>query len=136
MPRNVAVLSLLSILVVFSGCTQMQVPPGPESTTSPKTSTVAVTSTATPTSTTTPETTTTYTDCPYYLEADPASEEQISRVEQTLDYQNLSLERQHEFEDALKNGSIELGTTLPPTWGGPRIVEYQGEQYHTVVFVC
>lgn len=140
MPRKVVISFLLSILVVFGGCTQVQVPSSPDSTTSPKTSTVTVTSTAT--STTTPKTTSTYkttftyTDCPYYLDVEPAREEQISRVEQTLAYQNLSVERQHEFKKALKNGSIELGATLPSTWGGPRILEYQGEQYYTVAFVC
>lgn len=85
---------------------------------------------------TTSATTVSYQDCSYYLVVERASEDDLSRVNQTLTYHELPPERQREFEMGLQNGSTKLGTDLPSTWDGPRIVRYRGDRYYTVAHVC
>lgn len=75
------------------------------------------------------------TDCPPALIVEPASDEQVDRIDSRLAYANLSAERQAEFDRAAAAGSAEL-STVPETWAGPRIVTRDGEQYYAVVELC
>jgi hypothetical protein len=126
----------LLLLVVCAGCLGPQSPPTPasSSTTDDQTATTTPTDTA---ETDTSSVTTGYsTDCPHYLQVDVASDGQLSRTDEVVDYSALPPARQREFEAALANESIQLGDALPDTWGSPLIVTYRGEQYYTVAYVC
>lgn len=72
------------------------------------------------------------TACPYVLTVDEAGEADGNRTA----YADLSAARQQEFDRALDRGEYELGDRLPDTWSEPRIVEYEGEEYYTVAYVC
>jgi hypothetical protein len=126
----------LLLLVVCAGCLSPQSPSTPAS--SPTTDDLTTTTTPTGTSETdtSPVTTGYATECPHYLQVDVASDSQLSRTDEVLDYSELPPARQREFEAALTNGSVELGDALPDTWGSPLIVTYQGEQYYTVAYAC
>lgn len=84
---------------------------------------------------------TTY-DCEYALHLEKASERQKSEVNETLEYEDLPEERQREVEEGVSDwedgggGTVELGDELPSTWSEERIVQYQGEQYHTIAATC
>ncbi|WP_136717021.1 hypothetical protein [Halorientalis salina] len=105
---------------------------------SPTASATELTPSESPTSTPTdtPDVTTAYgTDCPYVVTVDPATDRQLSDTDRTLDYANLSTERQQEFDRALENGSVEM-PTLPDAWSSPVLVHYEGERYYVVAAVC
>lgn len=72
------------------------------------------------------------TDCPYVLTVDEAGAADGDRI----DYADLSTDRQREFDRAREAGEYELGDSLPETWSGPRIVEYEGTEYHVSAYVC
>ena len=76
------------------------------------------------------------TDCPYHLHANVASESQLERIDRQVAYANLSESRQEEFRRAVSTGSVEVGNALPEPWGGPVLVEYEGERYAVVASVC
>ena len=126
----------LFILVVCAGCLGPQSPPTAAS--SPTTDDLTATTTPTDTAKTdtSPVTTGYSTDCPHYLQVDVASDSQLSRTDEVVDYSALPPARQREFEAALTEGSIELGETLPEPWSAPRIITYQSEQYYAVAYVC
>jgi hypothetical protein len=138
-PRPVILTALLVGSAALTGCSG---PAGGESTPA-ETAMAETTSTQTAdvetaltTTNGSPATTVSYQDCPYYLSVDPAGEDERARVDETRTFSELSPERQREFEEALRNGSTKLGTDLPSTWAGPRIVQYQGDHYYTVASVC
>lgn len=72
------------------------------------------------------------TTCPYVLTVDEAGAAGGERI----DYANLSADRQREFDRARERGEYELGDSLPETWSSPRIVEYEGTEYHVSAYVC
>jgi hypothetical protein len=126
----------LLLLVLCAGCLSPQSPPGQPSTPpadDPTATTIPTDSSETSTST---RTTGYSTDCPYYLQVDVATEGQLSRTDEVVDYSALPPARQREFEAALSEGSIALGETLPEPWSSPRIITYQSEQYYAVASVC
>lgn len=131
-----SILCGLLFLVFCAGCLSPQSPTTPAST--PPTDDLTATTTTTDTSETSTSTRTTgfSTDCPYYLQVDVATDGQLSRTDEVVDYSALPPARQREFEAALTEGSIELGETLPEPWSSPRIVTYQAEQYYAVAYVC
>ena len=131
-----SVLYGLLFLVVFAGCLSPQSSPTPVST--PPTDDLTATTTVTDTTEAGTSTRTTgySTDCPYYLQVDIATDGQLSRTDEVLEYSELPPARQREFEAALAKGSIELGDALPETWAAPQIVTYRDEQYYTVAYVC
>jgi hypothetical protein len=126
----------LLLLVFCAGCLSPQSPTTPAST--PPTDDLTATTTATESAETGTSTRRTgySTECPYYLQVDVATDGQLSRTDEDLEYSELPPARQREFEAALAKGSIELGETLPDTWSSPRIVTYQDEQYYAVAYVC
>lgn len=75
-------------------------------------------------------------DCPYYLSVERLDETSHRSVDRTLDYSNLSADRQAEFRTALERGDTELGTALPELWSSPVVVTYRGERYVAGAFVC
>ena len=72
------------------------------------------------------------TDCPAVLTVEEAGAAGGERIA----YENLSAARQEEFDRALTRGEYELGDSVPETWSGPRIVEYEGTEYTVSVYVC
>lgn len=132
-PRLILLATLLISSVSLTGCIGTE---STESTTAETTEIQTTTVDATTATATSKTTTISYQDCPYHLAVEPASENDISRVNETLTYQELSPGRQWEFEKALRDGSTKLGTNLPSTWEGPRIIYYQGDPYYTVANVC
>jgi hypothetical protein len=129
-------LGLLVVSVVCAGCTSPQTPQSPTSkslTDEPTPSTITGNTAVTDTDT---RRTANTTACPYYLQVNVATDGQLSRVEEVLEFSELPPERQREFEAALANGSVELGDTLSETWAAPRIVTSSGEQYYAVAYVC
>lgn len=134
--------ALLVLLLVGAGCVG-----GPAATPTESPSATA-SPTATPTATATDSTATgstatdatgtsdVGTDCPYVLTAEVASESQLNRTDDRVAFENLSSARRSEFEDAVAAGEVELGDGLPERWGGPVLVEYEGEVYHVVAHVC
>jgi len=99
------------------------------------TATESTAETPEPTTTDPPDVTTSYGyDCPYIISVDPATERQLNDTDRTLDYENLSTERQQEFRQGI-GGSVEM-ETLPDAWSGPVIVTYEGERYYVVASVC
>jgi hypothetical protein len=73
-------------------------------------------------------------DCPYLLDAEPATESQRDRIDRTVAYENLTADRQSEFDRA-RNDTAEL-ETLPEVWGSPVLVTVQGEEYYVVASTC
>ena len=148
MNRTVA-LALLALLVGTAGC--LGAGPGgatdtptqtPTDTDTPNTGETETGETDTPGGTptapdgTAPETavgTNPY-DCPYLLDAEPATESQHDRIDRRVAYENLSSARQSEFDRA-RNDTAEL-ETLPEMWGSPVLVSYDGEQYYVVASTC
>lgn len=74
------------------------------------------------------------TDCPYLLDAEPATESVRDRVDDTVAYGNLTDARRSEFRRAL-NGTAEL-STLPDRWAGSVPVTREGETYYVVASTC
>lgn len=152
MNRTVA-LALLALLVGTAGClgagpgvatdTPTQTPTNtPTDTDAPDTGETETGGTDTPSGTptasdgTVPETDvgTNYYDCPYLLDAEPATESQHDRIDRRVAYENLSSARQSEFDRA-HTDTAEL-ETLPEVWGSPVLVRYDGEQYYVVASTC
>jgi hypothetical protein len=77
---------------------------------------------------------TNYYDCPYLLDAEPATESQHERIDRTVAYENLSSARQSEFDRA-RNDTAEL-ETLPEMWGSPVLVTDEGDVYYVVASTC
>ena len=138
-PRVLALLACL--LLVGAGCLA-----GPAATDTPtesptKTVETPATTATSPTSDPTADESGTRsasygTNCPYRLHGDVASESDRDRIDRRVAYANLSEPRQEEFRRAVSAGSVELGNTLPEPWGGPVLVEYEGELYTVVASVC
>jgi|GEM_PF-4041621 len=74
------------------------------------------------------------TDCPYLLEAEPATGSARDRVDETVPYGDLTDARRSEFRRAL-NGTAELAT-LPDRWAGSVLVARDGETYYVVASTC
>ena len=140
-------LALLALLVGTAGClgagpgavtdTPTQTPTNtPTDTDTPDTSGTDTDGTSTPHDGTVPGTavgTSPY-DCPYLLDAEPATDSQRDRIDRTVVYENLTVDRQSEFDRA-RNDTAEL-ETLPEVWGSPVLVTYEGEQYYVVASTC
>ena len=73
-------------------------------------------------------------DCPYLLDAEPATESERDRIDRTVAYENLTADRQSEFDRA-RTDTAEL-ETLPEVWGSPVLVSHDGEQYYVVASTC
>lgn len=130
MARTLPAVALLVVLALLGGC--LTGPAAPTDSPSPTVSTES----PSPTGSTDSSTSTSSTDCPYVLTVERASDQQVDRVNETTAYANLSDERRQEFDEARRDGELELGDSLPSQWGAPRIVEYEGEQYYAVAYVC
>ena len=137
-PRTAFPLVALLLLVVTAGC--LNAPsPGTATQTATQTPTPTSTSPATPATETpatpSPAETTFYsTDCPPQLSVEPATEQEAQQADRLVMFEDLSPERQHEFERALDGGTtLESGEVDP--WVGTA-VNYQGKYYRTTVAVC
>ncbi|ELZ29353.1 hypothetical protein C475_04014 [Halosimplex carlsbadense 2-9-1] len=73
-------------------------------------------------------------DCPYVLEADPATDDQKERIDRRIDYEDLDAARQSEF-DRMLNGATEV-ESLPERWASPVLVNYRGAEYYVVASTC
>ena len=73
-------------------------------------------------------------DCPYYLDAEPATDSQRERIDRTVAYENLTADRRSEFDRA-RTDTAEL-EALPEVWGSPVLVTHEGEQYYVVASTC
>lgn len=136
MPSRSVLLGLLFVSVLCAGCTSPQAPQSPTSTTGTDEPTPSTTTESTAVTDADTRTTGDTTDCPYYLQVDVATNSQLSQIDEVLEFSELPPARQREFEAALADGSVELSDTLSETWASPRIVNFSGEQYYTVAYVC
>jgi hypothetical protein len=136
--RNVLLISLLIGSFVLAGCTGTERTDSTQIETTPiETTPIQSTAGNETTATTRPgQSTLSYSDCPYYLAVEPAGEQTLARIDETVAYRDLPTERKREFEAALRNGSHKLGPDLPATWSSPKIVQYRSDPYYSVTHVC
>jgi hypothetical protein len=120
MIRRIALLVLVSLVIVTSGC----IDGSPDGTASP-----SMTDDRTPVS---PGTTA---ECSYTLHVEIADKEQISDTEKRSDYGNLSEEHQAEFQEALGKDYADLGEEYPKFWDR-HIVNYSDTRYLALLATC
>ena len=141
MVRTTALLSLLAVLVVCSGCLAADSPGAPTAegtgTTTATTTATTVPSPSTPTTTAadTATETASYADCPYHLSVEVAGENPDTRDETVVAYADLAEPRRTEFDRALREVTIELGQE-PNGWIDRRFVRKDGVVYRTGVMIC